>query len=199
MRRPKPRTLVLVGVLGAAMLVGAVGAHATTNRATQGDAQAVFSASQNGGFAILVHGGKVVGPAANAPANGIRITGFIDGLHYCSRDWHVISVTLTDGNFPGGTRTPREIAADLSALSETIYVDGVRLDTGLTPVKPLLDPARYGLVNGYWFTTGRVMAPSDLSVGAHSLATELRDAAGNILIPSNVTFVIDPAGVGACV
>ena len=60
------------------------------------------------------------------------------------------------------------------------------------------DPARYGLVNGFWFTTGRVIAPSELSVGSHSLATELRDAAGNILIASNVTFVIDP-GVGACV
>ena len=60
------------------------------------------------------------------------------------------------------------------------------------------DPARYGLVNGFWFTTGRVIAPSELSVGSHSLATELRDAAGNILT-SNVTFVIDPSGVGACV
>ena len=60
------------------------------------------------------------------------------------------------------------------------------------------DPARYGLVNGFWFTTGRVIAPSELSVGSHSLATELRDATGNIPIASNVTFVIDP-GVGACV
>ena len=199
MRRAKLRTLTLVGVLAATMLIGAVGAHATSTRATKGDAQAVFSASQTGGSAILVHSGKAVGPAANRSADGIRITGFIDGLHYCSLDWHVISVTLSDGNFPGGTRTSREIATDLSALSETIYVDGVRLDSGLTAVKPLVDPAVYGLVNGFWFTTGRVMAPSDLTIGPHSLATELRDAAGTIVLSSNVTFVIDSADVGACV
>jgi hypothetical protein len=199
MRRAKLRTLILVGVLGATMLIGAVGAHATSTRATKGDAQAVLSASQTGGSAILLHSGNVVGPAANAPNEGIRITGFIDGLHYCSLDWHVISVTLSDGNFPGETRTPQEIAADLSALSETIYVDGVRLDARLTAVKPLLNPGFYGLANGFWFTTGRVMAPSDLAVGAHSLATELRNAAGTIIISSNVAFVIDAAGVGACV
>ena len=199
MRRAKLRTPTLVGVLAATMLIGAVGAHATSTRATKGDAQAVLSASQTGGSAILVHGGKVVGPAANRSADGIRITGFFDGLHYCSLDWHVISVTLSDGNFPGQTATPQEIAARLTALSETIYVDGARLDTGLTAVKPLVDPAVYGLVDGFWFTTGRVMAPLDLAVGAHSLATELRDAAGTIILSSNVTFVIDPAGVGACV
>lgn len=199
MRPAKLGTLILVGVLAATMLIGAVAAHATSTRATKGDAQAVLSASQTGGSAILVHSGKVVGPAANRFADGIRITGFIEGLHYCSLDWHVISVTLSDGNFPGDTGTPSEIAARLTALSETIYVDGARIDTGLTAVKPLLDPAFYGLVNGFWFTTGRVMAPSDLAVGPHSLATELRDASGTIILSSNVTFVIDPAGSGACV
>jgi hypothetical protein len=43
------------------------------------------------------------------------------------------------------------------------------------------------------------MSPSDLAVGTHTLATEQRDAAGNITDSSNVTFVIDAAGVGACV
>ena len=60
MRRAKLRALTLVGVLVATMLIGAVGAHATSTRATKGDAQAVFNASQTGGSAILLHSGKVV-------------------------------------------------------------------------------------------------------------------------------------------
>ena len=200
MRRAKLRTLTLVGVLAATMLIGAVGAHATSTRATKGDAQAGVQRQPDRRLGdSRTQRGRLVGPAANRSADGIRITGFIDGLHYCSLDWHVISVTLSDGNFPGGTRTSREIATDLSALSETIYVDGVRSHSGLTAVKPLVDPAVYGLVNGFWFTTGRVMAPSDLTIGPHSLATELRDAAGTIVLSSNVTFVIDSADVGACV
>ena len=170
-----------------------------TSRVTHGDAQAVFDANQNGGNAILLHSGKHVGPASNDSSSGIRISGFVDGRHYCSLDWHVIAVTLFDGNLPGETRTPHEIAAELSAFSETIYVDAVRLDTVVTPVKPTLSSESLGLVDGFWFTTGRVMSPSDLAVGTHTLATEQRDAAGNITDSSNVTFVIDAAGVGACV
>jgi hypothetical protein len=170
-----------------------------TSRVTQGDAQAVFNANQTGGNAILLHSGKHVGPASNDPSSEIRISGFVDGRHYCSLDWHVIAVTLFDGNLPGGTRTPHEIAAELSAFSETIDVDAVRLDTVVTPVKPAINSESLGLEDGFWFTTGRVMSPSDLAVGTHTLATEQRDAAGNITDTSNVTFVIDTAGVGACV
>ena len=170
-----------------------------TSRVTAGEAQAVFEANQNGGNAILLHSGKHVGPASNDPSSGIRISGFVDGRHYCSLDWHVIAVTLFDGNVPGGTRTPHEIAAELSAFSETIYVDAVRLDTVVTPVKPALNPESLELVSAFWFTTGRLMSPSDLAVGTHTLATEQRDAAGNITDSSNVTFVIDAAGAGACV
>jgi hypothetical protein len=170
-----------------------------TSRATQGDAQAVFEANQNGGVAILLHSGKHVGPASNDPSSVIRISAFVDGRHYCSLDWHVIAVTLFGGNLPGETRTPHEIAADLSASSFTFFVDDVRLDAVVTPVKPFLNPEALGLVDAFWFTTGRVMSPSDLAVGAHTLATEQRDGAGNLIDSSNVTFVIDAAGVGACV
>jgi len=170
-----------------------------TSRATQGDAQAVFNANQNGGVAVLLHNGKLVGPASNDPPSGIRISAFVDGRHYCSLDWHVIAVTLFGGNMPGETRTPQEIAADLSASSFTFFVDGVRLDAVVTPVKPFLNPAALGLVDAFWFTSGRVMSPSDLAIGTHTLATEERDAVGNLIGSSNVTFVIDGAGVGACV
>jgi len=170
-----------------------------TSPATQGDAQAVFNANQNGGVAILAHSGKHVGPASNDPSSGIRISAFVDGRRYCSLDWHVIAVTLFGGNMPGETRTPHEIAADLSASSFTFFIDGVRLDAVVTPVKPFLNPEALGLVDAFWFTTGRVMSPSDLAVGTHTLATEERDAVGNLIGSSNVTFVIDGAGVGACV
>jgi hypothetical protein len=194
----KLRPPAVLGAVVIVLMLVTASAQATGTRATRGDAQAVFDANQNGGAAILVHSGKHVGPASNDASSGIRISGFVDGRHYCSLDWHVIAVTLFDGNFPGETRTPHELAAELSGFSETIYVDGVRLDTVVTPAKPSLDPEALGLVNAFWFTTGRVLAPSDLAVGTHTLATEERDAAGNIIFPSNVTFVIDPAGVGAC-
>jgi hypothetical protein len=187
-----------MAALAVTAMIVVAGAQATSTRATRGDAQAVFDASMNGGWAILLHSGKVVGPAANAPADGIRITLFVDGHHYCSLDWHVMAVNLFDGNFPGESRTPHEIASELSTINEAIWVDGVPLDTTRGPVKPFLNPESLGLVNGFGFATGRVMAPSELSVGTHTVHTETSDPTG-IIFTSDITFTIDPAGVGACV
>lgn len=199
MPSPRLKTVGLVAALTATALIAAAVASAGSTRDTRGDAQAVFEANQNGGAAILLHSGKHVGPAANDPASGIRISAFVDGRHYCALDWHVIAVTLIDGNFPGETRTPSEIAADLTGFSETFYVDGAQLDTVLTPVKRFVNPESLGLVNGFFFTTGRVLEPSELAVGNHTLAEVQHDSAGNITDTSNVTFVIDPAGMGACI
>jgi hypothetical protein len=192
------KTLGFAAALSTMALLGVASASASSTRASQGDAQAVFEAGGNAGAAILLHSGKPVGPAANAPADGIRITAFVDGLHYCALDWHVIAVTMLDGNAPGESRSPSEIANDLASFTVHLDLDGVPLETVRTPVKPFLNPSELGLVNAFFSTTGRVLAPEELPVGPHTLHTETTDPAGNIFFPSTVGFVIDAPGTGTC-
>jgi hypothetical protein len=158
----------------------------------------VFEA-HNAGTAIRLHAGQVLGPAQGGASDGVRINAFIlwDGRHYCTLDWHVISINLTDGNFAGESRTPREIAAALSALQVSYVLDGTALQLQRTPVKPDLNPAANGFVNAFYFTSGRVMAPEDIAVGQHTLAIVVIDPSGPI-DQSQITFFVDAAGTGAC-
>ena len=48
----------------------------------------------------------------------------------------------------------------------------------------------------YAFSEGRIMAPSELSVGSHTLAYTATFPAGSE--GSQITFSIDAAGTGAC-
>lgn len=188
----------LVAALTVTALIGVASASASSTRASRGDALATFEAGPSGGWAIRLHSGNTVGPGQESVPGGVRITAFVDGLHYCVHDWHLIAVTQIDGNAPGESRTLEEIAADITTFTVALVLDGVPLETVRTPVKRFLNPESLGLVDGFWSTTGRVMAPSELSVGTHTLHTETTDPAGNVTFPSTVSFVVDPAGVGAC-
>src|SRR5262245_61012450 len=111
------KALGLVAALAAMALLGVASAGASSTRAARGDAEAAFEASGNGGWAILLHSGQTVGPAQAFVPDSIRITAFVDGLHYCALDWHVIAVTQIDANAPDETRPPHEIAVDMAAIT----------------------------------------------------------------------------------
>jgi hypothetical protein len=198
MQRPTPKPAALFVMLALVLLAG-TSAHASSSRITRGDAQAVFQAANTGGAAIRLHGGQGHGPAQGAAVDGVRINAFIpwDGRHYCELDWHVISINLNDGNFPGESRTRKEIADALSLVEVAYFLDGVALELERTAVKPNVDAAALGLVEGLYFTAGRLMAPEDLAVGQHTLRVVITDP-GGLIDDSQIAFFVDAAGTGAC-
>lgn len=146
-----------------------------------------------------MHSGAIEGaPAFSAAADGIRINAFRawEGRHYCSLDWHVIAINLSDGNLAGESRTRQEIAASLSAVEVVFFLDSVPLDAARTPVRPNLAPPNV-LSDALSFTAGQLIAPEDISVGAHTLGIVIRDP-GGVIDTSQITFVVDPEGTGAC-
>ena len=192
------KPLALLAVLGLAMLVAA-SALASSERITVGDARAVFEAANTGGAAIRLRGGQDVGPALVGAADGVRINGTPpwEGRHYCVLDWHVIAVNLIDGNFPGESRTPREIATSLETVHVEYFLDGAPLEVRRTPVKRAVDPTAVGLVEAYYFTAGRLMAPEDIAVGQHTLRLLVTVPEG-VFSDTQITFHVDAPGTGAC-
>jgi hypothetical protein len=197
---PAPKPQALLALIAVFVLIVGASASATSLRITRGDAQAVFQAANTGGAVIRLHSGQVVGPAQGAAADGVRINAFPpwDGRHYCSLDWHVISINLNDGNFPGESRSRQEIAEALSLVEVAYILDGVALELDRTAVKPNVDAAALGLVEGFYFTSGRVMAPEELTVVQHTLRIVVTDPSG-LIADSQITFVVDAAGTGACI
>jgi hypothetical protein len=198
--------LVLVAALtlSVALLVGVASAHANTPRVTQGDAEALFQAWNNGGWAMLINGGTV---EEGAPADFLppdttaRISPAAqwNGKHFCSLDWHVIAVAAIEGNPAGGTRTNQELLERLSLVDVRFTLDGAPLDTTTNAVRRMTNPGLRGFVEAFSVITGRVMAPEDLSVGQHSLFALGMGRPGSPPTPMGpITFFIDAPGEGAC-
>jgi hypothetical protein len=190
-------------VLLALALLVAASAQANAPRVTQGDAQAVFAAFNNGGWAILLNGGTVEegAPADFLPPDTMaRISPLAawNGRHFCSLDWHVVGTAAVEGNAAGGTRTNQEIFQTLSQIQFEYTLDGAPLDTMRTAIARMLNPELRGLVEAYSVQEAKVVAPADLSVGQHSLQfTGFRPGRPPMVMPA-ITFFIDPPGKGAC-
>ena len=92
-----------------------------------------------------------------------------NGRHFCSLDWHVISVALIEGNPVGGSVTNQEIFDALSQRVPFMTLDGALLDTERTANKRTTNPENRGFVEAFSVSIGKVMAPEDLAVGQHSL------------------------------
>jgi hypothetical protein len=194
------KTTIPITVLVLALLVAA-GAQATAPRVTQGEAQAIFEAFDNGGWAVRLHAGSLEGaPADFLPDSLARISPNPpwDGRHFCSLDWHVITLAIFDGNAAGESRTNQEIREFLSQIDVIFTLDGAPLDTMRTAIKRFLNPERFGLVDGYWFAEGQVMAPTDLSVGQHTLQATVLVPGEEPDVSDPITFFIDAPGTGAC-
>jgi hypothetical protein len=198
MRKATPISALLLAL---ALLVAA-GAQANAPRVTQGDAQAVFEAFGNGGWGVVLNGGNV---EEGAPSDFLqdsmaRISPAAqwNGRHFCSLDWHVISVAANEGNPLGGSRTNEELRETLSQIVFLITLDGAPLDIETTAIKRTTNPERIGAVEAFYVTAGRVMAPEDLAVGQHSVQfTGVRPGRPPMVMPA-ITFFIDAPGVGTC-
>jgi opacity protein-like surface antigen len=198
MRKATPISALLLAL---ALLVAA-GAQANAPRVTQGDAQAVFEAFGNGGWGVVLNGGNV---EEGAPSDFLqdsmaRISPAAqwNGRHFCSLDWHVISVAANEGNPLGGSRTNEELRETLSQIVFLITLDGALLDIDTTAIKRTTNPERIGAVEAFYITAGRVMAPEDLAVGQHSVQfTGIRPGRPPMVMPA-ITFFIDAPGTGTC-
>jgi hypothetical protein len=180
----------------------AASAQANSSRVTRGDAQAIFEAWNNGGWAGVLNGGMVEegAPTDFLPDSIARIAPAAQwqGRHFCSLDWHVIAVAAIEGNAAGGSRTNAEIRETLSQIVVFFTLDGVPLDATTTPVKRMNNPELRGLVEAFSVQAGRLMASDDLAIGQHSLQA-LGTRPGRPPTPMGpITFFIDAPGEGTC-
>jgi hypothetical protein len=191
--------LVLVLFVMAVVLAFAGGtAQANTVRVSQGDAEAVFQSSGNGGWAIRRHSQVVEG----APADGlvgslatIRPLPLFDGAHYCALDWHVIVLAVFDGG--DASYTMQDFEAYRATVSMVFTLDGQPLATDQTATKRFLrDLTALDITTAYYFQQGTVLAPEALAVGAHTLTLDFSDAYG--AGQTTISFTVDAPGTGAC-
>jgi hypothetical protein len=179
-------TLVAVVVLVAVPLLVGSPAGAASARITRSEAEAVFKASARG---------EDLDPDVR-----VRISPFQgsvwDGRHFCVEDWHVIMVTWVEGG--DASFTKQEAESRLNSVTFSFVLNGLPLATTRTKVVRFRHPELVGpgVVVAYAFSEGRIMAPSELSVGLHTVAFTATFPGGSE--GSQITFSIDAAGTGAC-
>jgi hypothetical protein len=187
--------LTLGSMLMRALLVGsAVGAG--PKRARKGDAKAVLNAFGNGGWAVINHS-KIARRGEVDKQIQIRPFDFFAGRHYCALDWHTIVIA----DIEGGDKpfTQKQAAALIADVAVQFRLDGAPLEITQTPVKRFLDPQLFGLEAAFYSQWGRVMQPSDLAVGEHTLSVLMTNASGSEFYFANtINFFIDAEGTGAC-
>jgi hypothetical protein len=161
----------------------------------------LFNASNTGGFGVMLHGGVIEG----APADRSQRIGpgqNFQGFHVCATDWHVMFINLIATDSAGGPDTLGEARRHFATIEVTYELDGAPLAIDVTPVKPWLgdlaslDPEA---TVAFAQVSGAILAPEDLSVGAHT--EHVRIYIDGVLSDDlgDVTFFVDAAGTGACV
>lgn len=165
--------------------------NAAPRRVEHGDAQAVLQAFGNGGRAVLHHSTVAEG----APADFLGSHGSIrpfsgsswDDAHFSTEDWHVILIADIEGG--DSSFKQKDASTIMDSLTVTFTLDGGVLPTTRTAIKRFANPDAFGLDVAYYFQQGRVMAPTDLAVGNHTLAVAISDSTGNF--QDHITFWID--------
>lgn len=181
-------------LVACSLLLGVTSASAT-ERITRGDAEAIFQAFNNGGWAIRLQPGVIEGAPSDFLAGSLaRISTTANNRHYCALDWHVILVSLVEGNLPGESFPNQEIFDNLEARQVTILLDGIPLEVTRTEPRRMTNPEFRNFYEAFFVNTGRVMSPDEISVGQHSLVA-IGSLAGVI---SSIVFHIDAAGTGVC-
>ncbi|WP_410612799.1 hypothetical protein [Amycolatopsis sp. lyj-109] len=181
--------LLVMGVMNSAP------AQAAPGRTSRGDAEAVLHASGTGGAAIRNHRTVSDGSPADLDRRvSIRVLPSVDGRHFCQDDWHVILVAEVSGG--DKSFTMQNAKAEASSLRLEFFLDGSPLATERTSIKRFLNPGQFELEEAYLFQQGAIMAPDDLTVGAHSLRVVATDPAGSG--ENTITVWIDATGTGVC-
>ena len=165
----------------------------------EGDAQAISKAFLGGGLAVRYIASNVAEDVA-APQDligpcVIRAASQFDNLHFCANDWHVIDASMYAF---GPTRTfhYRDAKSVLDATPVSFTLDGQPLATTRTAVTAANVPANFPPGNiAFGVSDTRVMSPSDLAVGAHTLTVV---TGGSDPFTATITFFIDPSGSGSC-
>jgi hypothetical protein len=163
-------------------------------RVSSGDAEASFNAAP-GRESIVLHSPTLQG----APDNQlVRIGPFgaANGRHFCSLDWHVLGVTISD--FPGSYA---EMSALLNQLDVQIRLDGAPFPLRSAAVKradPQFALANFGSVDAWGKMFGGLLAPSALSVGTHTTTIVLTDPSTGEVDTGSATFFVDAPGAGSC-
>ena len=167
------------------------------HRAKKGDAEAVLEAFGNGGLAVINPSKSAQGGPADRQIQ-IRPFGFFDGRHYCVLDWHTILIADIEGG--DSSFRQQEAEAAIADLSVHFTLDGAPLETTQTPVKRFLNSQLFGLDVAFYSQWGRVMKPSDLPVGEHTLSVRMTNGSGSqTFFENTIKFFIDAEGTGACV
>jgi hypothetical protein len=196
-------TLGKWSVLGAAFVsalaLGVVNAAGDSPPVTRGDAEALFNAGTTGGFAVKLNAGVIAG----APASRGRILpgANFQGVHICASDWHVMAINLVVTDATDGVQTVNEARAVFSTIAVSYQLDGSPLAIETSAVAPWLgDPTSLDPNATVAFSQhfGTILAPADLSVGAHT--ERVRIYQNGVLVDDlgDVTFFVDAAGTGAC-
>ena len=102
-------------------------------------------------------------------------------------------VTWSEGG--DASFTKQEAESRLNSVTLSFVLDGSLLATTRTKVVRVRQPTPPAVV-AYAFSEGRIMAPTDLSVGAHTVAFTATFPGGSE--GSAIEFFIDAAGTGAC-
>ena len=190
-----PKAAVVAGLAVIAAALNSAPAQAAPGRTSRGDAEAVLHASGTGGAAIRNHRTVSGGSPADIDRRvSIRVLPLVDGRHFCQDDWHVILVAEVDGG--DKSFTMQNAKADMDSVRLDFFLDGSPLATERTSVKRFLNPGQFGWEEAYIFQQGAIMAPDDLTVGAHSLRVVVTDPAGSD--ENDITVWIDATGTGAC-
>ena len=160
-------------------------------RVSQGDAQAVLQAFGNGGRAVLHHSTVAEGAPADFFGSHGSIRPFSgspwDGAHFSADDWHVILIADIEG---GDSSFRQKDATDIMESLDVVFtLDGAVLPTTRTAIKRFSDPGTFGLDVAYYFQQGRVMGPTELAVGSHTLSVNISGPTGNF--QDQITFSID--------
>ena len=194
-RIAQSRKALTVGAALMGLLLIPAGAHGSPTRVTRGDAEAVFQAFNNGGWAIRLQPGPIEGAPADFLQDSLaRISTTGNNRHYCALDWHALFISLVEGNRPGETLTNQEIWTNLKARQITYQLDGAPLDAVRTEPRRTTNPQNRGFYEAFYVNVGRIFAPDELAAGQHTLV-----ATGSLAgVISNITFVIDAPGTGVC-
>jgi hypothetical protein len=189
------RGITVLALMLAGLLVGPGVAAASTDRITLGDVEAALNADNTGGSAVRIHNKTLLGAPAD-PYLRVSIRPFSEnGMHHCAEDWHLIAVALIE---PASSLPEAEAVFDMNVITFTLD-DVVLTTTVRTPVKPFLNPEQLpfpGIEKAFWYQEGVILAPSDLSVGRHTVSFVLAFPDQTIVLRRQ--FYVDAAGTGAC-